>query len=324
MALVAYSDSEDSNSDDKSQRNIVRNPGKAGDLGKRKRSSDDGGRPSDLPPLPDSFHDLYSSTVRASNRDDPSLHAGRQRQIPHVQGQWPTHVYIESLTDVGKTLPPDVRLESLLTSDLGAALPLHVSLSRTLMLATDQRQPFTDALQTAVEESGVKPFTVALDGLHWVANYEANRWFLVVQLKKPPGDQMNKLLRASNRVALNLNKPVLYVSQNSSAARIAVHKRHSSSTKQRGSKTSSSYSIGDVQEPNSYLYEDMSDHFHISIAWTLQDRNGSSDGGTVDIGSQGAIKLDLGIDTVKAKIGNAIVVLPLALKAAETNGIVGL
>ncbi|KAL8657801.1 MAG: hypothetical protein Q9226_001556 [Calogaya cf. arnoldii] len=320
MALVAYFDSEDSDSDDKSQQNIVRNPRKARDLGKRKRSSDDGGRLSDLPPLPDAFHDLYSSTARASNHDDPSLHAGRQRQIPHVQGQWPTHVYIESLTDVGKTLPPDVRLHSVLTSDLGAALPLHISLSRTLMLATDQRQSFSDALQTAVEESGVKPFTVALDGLRWVANYEANRWFLVVRVKKPPGDQMNKLLRASNRVAVNLNKPCLYVSQNASTAPVAVHKRQPSFKKHRESKTSSSYSKGDVLEPNFYSYEDMSDRFHTSIGWTLPDPKGTSGEDTVDIGSQ----VELAIETVKAKIGNAIVVLPLASKATETNGIVGL
>lgn len=64
----------------------------------------------------------------------------------------------KALADVRKTLAPHIQLHSLLTSDLGAALPLHISLSRTLMLATDQRQLFTESLPTAIEESGVKPY----------------------------------------------------------------------------------------------------------------------------------------------------------------------
>lgn len=93
MVLVDYSDSESSENDKVKKNNTHIPPVKPTRL-KRKRSL--GVKPlSDLPPLPDSFHDLYASTARVSKQDDPSLHAGRQRQIPHVEGQWPTHVYIE-------------------------------------------------------------------------------------------------------------------------------------------------------------------------------------------------------------------------------------
>lgn len=85
MALVDYTDSDDSEGGETTYPKIGM---------KRKRGVDNEQQP-DLPPLPDGFHDLYASTTRISKHDDPSLHAGRQRQIPHIEGQWPTHVYIE-------------------------------------------------------------------------------------------------------------------------------------------------------------------------------------------------------------------------------------
>lgn len=83
MALVDYSDSEEEYCEERS----VDSPAK-----KRKISHDTS---NELPPLPTSFLDQYSSTVRTSTQDDPSLHAGRKRVTPHVEGNWPTHVYLE-------------------------------------------------------------------------------------------------------------------------------------------------------------------------------------------------------------------------------------
>jgi hypothetical protein len=85
MALVDYASSDEDENEDSTTVQIPTNL-------KRKREDEP---PSNLPPLPSKFHDLYASTTRLSTTDDPSLHGGRKRVTPHVEGNWPTHLYIE-------------------------------------------------------------------------------------------------------------------------------------------------------------------------------------------------------------------------------------
>lgn len=83
MNLVGYSDSEDEDDEPVAKR--------------IKKEAADQKDADDLPPLPTSFLNLYSSSVRVSNTDDPSLHHGRKRVVKHVEGNWPTHVYLECM-----------------------------------------------------------------------------------------------------------------------------------------------------------------------------------------------------------------------------------
>lgn len=51
-----------------------------------------------------------------------------------------------------------IELHSHLTSDLGAELPLHLSLSRPNVLATAQREGFVELLEERVEKARIAPY----------------------------------------------------------------------------------------------------------------------------------------------------------------------
>ncbi|CAG8023636.1 unnamed protein product [Penicillium nalgiovense] len=291
MPLVHYSDSESDSESTSSLR-----------PSKKPRHSTGSG--SSLPPLPASFHNLYASSTRVSVQDNPSLHGGRKRVIPHVEGNWPTHLYLEwypgkdelsLLADVisqSGNVPDEKApvVHSLLHSDLGAQLPLHISLSRPVVLRTEQRASFTEALQKAIHDSHVSSFYVQPDSLYWSSNYEKTRWFLVLGVQRPSNDGLNRLLKLSNDTLARFGQPPLYTTPPTHGQQTSV------SLRDRSSRLSG---------------EDFSKCFHISLAWCLSEPSPKERDRVVGIDLRGLKEIQVGFNSVKAKIGNIVGSIPL-------------
>ena len=181
------------------------------------------------------------------------------------------------------------QVHSLLRSELGAQLPLHISLSAPLVLKAEQKGEFEEFVQGKIVESGVRRVEVNVRRLRWERNYDGTRWFLVLVVDTPANDELNKLLRACNESASEFGLPLLYAKKSDKPT-------DSSLEEQKLSKT---------------VTRSRSDAFHISIAWQLSEP-GAKQKVLLDHANVAELgKRSLQFEVVKLKMGNVVKDIPL-------------
>ncbi|KAK6204201.1 hypothetical protein LQW54_008320 [Pestalotiopsis sp. IQ-011] len=327
MALVDYDSDCGSDSDRGREDGEGRDPDgdpPAPKRQKKKKKIDD----NELPPLPSAFHDLYASTVRLSNTDDPSLHQGRRRQVPHIAGNWPSHLYAEwhpsgaehdrlgaLLAALSSRLAKETEVHGFLTSDLGAPLPLHISLSRPLSLPTARKDDFLERVRDAVAKSGVSAFELVPDCLEWHRTHESARSFLVLRVrscssgkiasatsgsssangkreeKQEKNAELSTLLRHCNALCRTFGQPELYAFKPSEDE-------------------GATWDVGDA--------------FHVSVAWSFSEPTEELKRATQEVFEEtehrsGIEGMGIMVNGVKAKIGNTITHLPLAASSGRSS-----
>ncbi|KAI1448621.1 U6 snRNA phosphodiesterase Usb1 [Annulohypoxylon stygium] len=286
-----------------------------------------------LPPLPAAFHDLYASTVRVSTSDDPSLHQGRKRVNPHKPGHWPSHLYIEwhppppqlhTLTSFLAALQPalsplSVSLTSFLTSDLGVPLPLHISLSRPIVLSTAQKDRFLEDLVAHVKGCGIAPFELAPVGLEWHRTQESERSFLVLRVacadaaSRLQATTLGENKEGDSSPTSNLEgETPLKQQQNPQLTSILQH---------------CNVLVQEYSQPPLYAYKaDNGDTaFHISITWSFAPPTPEVRRRTEEVFSRHTTRdeirgLRVCVDGIKAKIGNVVTHVPLPGRGKRRRG----
>lgn len=129
----------------------------------------------------------------------------------------------ELTADVDALLKAEAKLTSSLTSDLGAPVPLHISLSRPISLATAQKEDFLDRVTTSLRNSRSSAFCVTPSGLAWYRSPESNRTFLILRITSSsatgaddekdapiPNPELMQLLVRCNALVAMFGQPPLY------------------------------------------------------------------------------------------------------------------
>lgn len=124
----------------------------------------------------------------------------------------------------------------------------------------------------------------------------------MLQLEKPAGNELNKLLHASNIALANFDQPPLYSTQSfTSPSRVSRQK----------------------QSRQSIAIEDLSSFFHISIAWRLTAPTATDQNSVRAFKLASLASKTIAFSTVKIKIGNAIENIELVSKPTIAKGLFG-
>ncbi|THU99131.1 hypothetical protein K435DRAFT_752217 [Dendrothele bispora CBS 962.96] len=166
-------------------------------------SSDDDEQ-DEIPPQPvkkRKLPTLSSSLIVPAPKDDPTLHQGRIRATPHVDGQWAAHIYVsiklsrrsalytliqKAFERARETVPTlrdiwDLRFSNESQKDeLRKTLELHVSLSRPIFLRAHQREEFKQAIRLLARN--ISPFKISFATFSVLENDEKTRTFLALDV----------------------------------------------------------------------------------------------------------------------------------------------
>ena len=273
--------------------------------------------------------------MRTATADLPSLHHGRRRVIPHKEGNWPSHIYVEwhppppqhallrSLLDAltsalgpalqaraqgqerqedkgsGRGAGPCCELSGFLESGLGAPLPLHVSLSRPFVLTTAEKDAFLGELVAGVEGCGVGGFALVCDALAWHRSPDSERSFLVLRVRS------SCCISSSRSGARNPELSALLARCNglvSSHGQPVLYAGPQPQEQQQQQSHPGNKEVGPGGD----------DAFHVSIAWSFASPTDEIRRLTAEVFAQPEFHdritkdIMIPVEGVKAKIGNVV------------------
>lgn len=157
-------------------------------------------------------------------------------------------------------------------------------------------------------------------------NFDCSRWFLVLGVRRPANDDLNRLLLAANQAAKKFGYPELYSGsknrdQQGEGVDMTGDWAYASVKSRKKEEASTKGLVSGI--------DDRSNAFHVSLAWSLEPPPGElRDLIAVDEVSEPMLQeiaqMSVKLEVVKIKVGNAIHSIDIAPKRKEEKGILGL
>ncbi len=145
-----------------------------------------------------------------------------------------------------------------------------------------------------------------------------------MQVQKPPGAELDKLLCVSNRTAIAFKQPPLYTEQLPSSMDDHPQKLGQPSVtgvargKIPSSDSPSQKGFSDDKEL------DVSSKFHFSIGWVLKAPFQGMMWKLNNVCEDQTTHFQVSVNTVKVKVGNGITAVPLTSIVEASRGIIGM
>ncbi|CAG8519543.1 5596_t:CDS:2, partial [Paraglomus brasilianum] len=172
-----------------------------------------------LPPVPNEIKELFPDPRKDYTKHipDPSKHEGRIRTIPHVEGNFATHIHVRvkappEFLNLMRSLETYLKthhtsIHSCSDNDSATELELHISLSRLIILKYHQIERFWNNLQSALGRP--KSFTMSFARIIQLMNDTRTCSYLALEVGMGT-NELKSLLEKIDYVVGQFKQPTFY------------------------------------------------------------------------------------------------------------------
>lgn len=148
------------------------------------------------------------SSKRDQKEENPAEHQGRKRQIPHIEGNWSCHVYIDCyhLKDIFREYFNHIKAN---LKDIEIIETPHVSLSKNFIIKYHWIENLSKILAQNLKFTSFRlKFTISK--IEFLSNEDNSRHFVCILINKSCENELKYLVEGTNKSLKEFELPPYY------------------------------------------------------------------------------------------------------------------